>query len=88
MRGRLLDAHDDARAPAAVVVSESFARQFFVGEDPIGKRIAAGAGRPAAAQSAPPNWLTIVGVVRDVKSARVEAGPAPLMYRSVWQIRT
>jgi predicted permease len=86
VRGRLLDAHDDARAPAAVVVSESFARQFFAGEDPIGKRVSAGAGRPATAQAAPPNWLTIVGVVRDVKSARVEAGPAPLMYRSVWQL--
>src|SRR4051794_6222623 len=86
VRGRVLDAHDDSRAPAAVVVSESFARQFFPGEDAIGKRVATGAGRAASAQTAPRNWLTIVGIVRDVKSARVEAGPAPLMYRSVWQL--
>ena len=30
--------------------------------------------------------MTIVGVVRDVKSARLEAPPAPLMYRSVFQL--
>jgi predicted permease len=83
--GRLLDEHDDVRAPPAAVVSESFARQYFAGEDPIGKRVATGAGRPASAQATPPNWLTIVGVVRDVKSARLEATATPLMYRSLWQ---
>jgi predicted permease len=85
--GRLLDEHDDERAPLAVVVSESFARQLFAGENPIGRRIAPGTGRPADAtvQAPPPNWLTIVGVVRDVKSARLEAIPAPLMYRALWQ---
>ena len=46
VRGRLLDDHDDVRAAPAVVVSESFARQFFADEDPIGKRIATGA-RPS-----------------------------------------
>jgi predicted permease len=85
--GRLLDEHDDDRAPLAVVVSESFARRFFDSEDPIGKRVSQGTGLPAGprAQVPPPNWLTIVGVVRDVKSERLETTPAPLMYRSVWQ---
>jgi putative ABC transport system permease protein len=69
-----------------VVVSESFARQFFPNEDPIGKRIAPGGARPPGAPAQPPNWLTIVGVVRDVKSARLEAAPAPAMYRSVLQV--
>jgi putative ABC transport system permease protein len=82
--GRLLDDHDDVRVPSAVVVSESFARQYFPGEDPIGKRVATGAGRPASAPT-PPNWLTIVGVVKDVKSARLEASASSLMYRCVWQ---
>jgi hypothetical protein len=86
VQGRLLDDHDDIRAPSAVVVSESFARQFFLTEDPIGKRIAPGGARPPGAPAQPPNWLTIVGVVRDVKSARLEAAPAPAMYRSVLQI--
>jgi predicted permease len=68
-----------------VVVSASFARRFFADQDPIGHRIATGTARPGGPQAPPPNWLTIVGVVRDVKSARLEAAPAPLMYRSVFQ---
>jgi predicted permease len=84
--GRLLDDHDDVRTAPAVVVSASFARQFFADQDPIGKRIATGGGRPGGAQAQAPNWLTIVGVVRDVKSARLEAAPAPLIYRSVYQV--
>jgi hypothetical protein len=85
VRGRLLDEHDDVRAPSAVVVSESFAGQFFGGEDAIGKRfMLGGGGRPPGAP--PINWLTIVGIVRDVKSARLEASPGPQMYRSLLQI--
>jgi putative ABC transport system permease protein len=88
VRGRLFDSHDDVHALPALVVSESFARQFFPGEDAIGRRIAPGArGRPGGGPPppAPPNWLTIVGIVRDVKSARLDAGAAPLLYRSVLQ---
>jgi len=88
LRGRLFDEHDDDRAPAAAVVSETFVRQFFPGEDPLGKRIGpAVRGRPASGpqQSAAVNWLTIVGVVRDVKSARLDAVAPPLLYRSVLQ---
>ena len=88
LRGRLFDAHDDVKAPIALVVSESFARQFFPGEDALGKRLAPGSrGRPGGGplQATPINWMTIVGVVRDVKSARLDAGAVPLMYRSVLQ---
>lgn len=88
VRGRLFDDHDDVHAPLALVVSESFARQFFPGEDAIGKRIGPGArGRNGGGplQAAPANWLTIIGIVRDVKSARLDAGAAPLLHRSVLQ---
>ena len=86
VRGRAFDDHDDLRAPAGIIVSDSFARQFFADEDPIGRRITLGArGRLASAPPVPPAWLTIVGVVRDVKSARLDATPLPMMYRSVLQ---
>ena len=87
VRGRLLDDHDDVRAPAAVVVNESFARQFLPGEDPIGRRFIFGGGggqRPSAA--ATQNWQTIVGIVRDVKSAGLDVAPAPQLYRSIDQV--
>jgi putative ABC transport system permease protein len=88
LQGRLFDDHDDDHAPAAVVVSETFVRQFFPGEDPLGKRIGPGVrGRPASGpqQAVTLNWLTIIGVVRDVKSERLDASATPLVYRSVFQ---
>jgi len=88
VRGRFFDAHDDVKAPLAAVVSESFARQFFPGEEAIGRRIApATRGRAGAGplQPAPPMRLTIVGIVRDVKNGRLDAADAPLLYRSVLQ---
>ena len=91
VRGRAFDQHDDVRAPAAIVVSERFAQQFFPGEDPVGKRVSPGLraqllASPQARTPPPRTWLTIVGVVRDVKSARLEAPPAPMLYRSVLQV--
>jgi predicted permease len=88
MQGRLFDDHDDTHAPGAIVVSESFARLFFGGASAVGKRIAMGATlRPAGGplQPAPVNWLTIVGVVRDVKTDRIDTIPAPMLYRSIRQ---
>lgn len=57
--GRAFTTADTTRTPAVIVVSETFARKWFPGDDPIGKRIAF-------------NWdiegfQTIVGVVGDVK---------------------
>ena len=87
VRGRLFDDHDDAHAPAAVVVSESFARQFFPNGDAVGKRLAPGTRVRTASpqQASPPNWWTIVGIVRDVKADRLDAAVTPMFYRSVLQ---
>ena len=89
IRGRLFDDGEDAQKPTAIVVSESFVRRFFRDEDPIGKRIAAGARvgvAPGPLQQQAPNWMTIVGVVRDVKSSGLDTDAAPAIYRSVWQL--
>lgn len=61
IEGRLIDASDRAEALPVVVVSQEFARQAWRGEDAIGKRVR----RLRAGQSFP--WMTVVGVVRDVK---------------------
>jgi putative ABC transport system permease protein len=64
-RGRLLTRHDGSDAPPAVVVSESFARREFPQGDALGHRIPL---------DVPPNetWLTIVGVVADVKNVGLD----------------
>jgi predicted permease len=58
VRGRAFDANDRAGAPPVALVSQAFARRFWPDADPIGKRI----GYP---QQSP--WLTVVGIVPDMK---------------------
>jgi putative ABC transport system permease protein len=60
-RGRLIDRTDRADTLPVVVVSEEFARQAWPGKEPIGQRVR----RVRAGQTFP--WLTVVGVVKDVK---------------------
>lgn len=62
-RGRLLNDHDTAGAPVAVLISQSFADRKFAGQDPIGQRVRIG---PDVGHIDRP-WATIVGVVGDVR---------------------
>ncbi|MGH9774934.1 MAG: ABC transporter permease [Candidatus Acidiferrales bacterium] len=39
LRGRFLSDQDDERSPAVIAIDEEFAREYFPGEDPVGKRI-------------------------------------------------
>jgi putative ABC transport system permease protein len=90
MRGRPFSEHDDTKAPSAIVVSEGFARQFFGSTgDALGKRVTLGTRVRTAAGPAPPaplNWWTIVGVVRDVKTDRLDTNAVPMLYRSLLQV--
>jgi putative ABC transport system permease protein len=63
-RGRLLLDSDTADAPRVVVITEELARQAWPGEDPVGRRLRRG----RATDTHP--WLTVVGVVSDVKEDR------------------
>jgi putative ABC transport system permease protein len=60
-RGRLLTEHDRAGTLPVVVVDENLAREYWPGEDPVGRQIRRGAG-PGDGP-----WQTIVGVVGNVK---------------------
>lgn len=59
LKGRYFTAADDEHAPGVVIINESMARRYWPGEDPIGKRISDGLPQSL--------WLTIIGVVEDVK---------------------
>ena len=61
------------------VVDENFARRFYPGEDPVGKRIKRG-----GPQSTRP-WKTIIGVVRSVRNQRLDATSLPQAYFPVFQ---
>ncbi|HSB08535.1 MAG TPA: ABC transporter permease [Blastocatellia bacterium] len=72
IRGRLLDEHDVAGSPPAVLISESLAKRRFLDENPIGKRLHVGR------QDVP--WYTIVGVVGNVKQASLVAPQTDAVY--------
>ena len=70
LRGRLLVAPDQAGQPHVAVVNQAFVRQLFPTADPIGRRLHRG--------SAP--WVTIVGVVNDIRRAGKTAEIRPQVY--------
>jgi ABC-type antimicrobial peptide transport system permease subunit len=57
----LFDARDTADGPAVTVVNERLAKQFWPGDNPLGRRV----GRPPR-PGTNTNWLEVVGVVNDV----------------------
>jgi len=64
LRGRFLDQRDGPSALPVVVVSDELVRQAWPGEDPLGRRVR----RLRAGRAGP--WMTVVGVVADVKEDR------------------
>jgi putative ABC transport system permease protein len=77
-RGRGFGPEDHQDAPRVALVNETLARHFWPGQDVLGKRLRFPGPPPPAADGkpAPPPWITIVGVVADVKSAALDA-PTP-----------
>jgi putative ABC transport system permease protein len=74
-RGRAFDERQDrADAPGAVIVSETAARRYWPGEDAVGKRLSVGT------PESPDDWLTVVGVAKDVRQFQLDADPKPQMY--------
>jgi predicted permease len=59
--GRFFDDRDDPNAPKRILINASMARRYWPGQDAVGKRIT------FADKPKPEDWLTIVGVVGDVK---------------------
>ena len=65
LRGREFDARDVVTSPPVALINESMARQFWPGEDPIGKRFRMGDTKGP--------WKTVVGVVGDVLHKGLDA---------------
>ena len=70
LRGRLLNDHDVAGVPEAVLINDGYAGRVFHGQDPVGQRVRLG---PDMGHADRP-WATIVGVVGDVKQRSLAIG--------------
>jgi putative ABC transport system permease protein len=75
-RGRAFTERDDRHAPPVAIVSESFAKQFFPDEDPIGKRIIPN----GSVDPGKPPVREIVGVVADMHLISLRLPPKPQIY--------
>ena len=71
MRGRFLNDEEAKLPPASVIVNQMLARKVWPGSDSIGKRIRLGPDYP---------WLSVVGVVADIKNHGSNVATKPEMY--------
>ncbi|HEU0180069.1 MAG TPA: ABC transporter permease [Blastocatellia bacterium] len=66
-QGRFFDDHDDAQAQPVAIINETMARQFWPDENALDKRF-----RPYS-DDFRDRWVTVVGIVGDIKEMGLEA---------------
>jgi putative ABC transport system permease protein len=69
--GRQFTPADNQQAPKVLIVNESFARQFWPGQNPVGKHVVVGRL---------PQPLEVVGVADDIKNRGLGQEPQPQVY--------
>jgi len=71
-KGRFFTEADNADAPGVVIINEALARKYWPNEDALGKRI--------SFDDSNPKWITIVGIVGDIRHRGVDLDPKPEIY--------
>jgi predicted permease len=79
LRGRFFTESDKADSQPVTIVNRKLAEHFWPGQDPIGRRLRRGMAET------PTPWLTVVGVVDDVKLGSPDGGTAEQFYQPVSQ---
>ncbi|HET9307340.1 MAG TPA: ABC transporter permease [Candidatus Sulfotelmatobacter sp.] len=78
LQGRDFSEGDRPDTTSVAIISQTMARQFFPGANPIGQRF---------------HWgdralFTIIGVAADVRISALDADPPPMIYNSMFQVET
>jgi putative ABC transport system permease protein len=79
--GRFFSERDNASAPSVAIVSQSVSHDFWPNEDPVGKRIT------LEDNPKPEDWLTVAGVVDDVRQSSLTEHPHRAIYQPYEQVR-
>jgi putative ABC transport system permease protein len=79
LSGRALGRGDRAETPRVAVVNRRFASTYFADQDPLGRRIAWRPGASTPVEEGP-RWITIVGVVEDVKTTSLRNDDSVAVY--------
>jgi len=77
VRGRSFDEQDTRQGRSVAIINEAMARQFWPGQDPLGKQL-----RPG-----PPSvpFVEVVGVARNTRGARLWEADQPYLYLPLLQ---
>ena len=74
LEGREFDERDTSGAPNVVIVNQTFAKRYFEGRNPVGRRV-----------QVENRWATVAGLVQDSKYHSLAEGPTPYFYRPFQQ---
>jgi putative ABC transport system permease protein len=78
--GRTFTMQDHADAPRAIVINETLANLGWPGQDPIGRRMRAGD------ENSQSPWMTVVGVINDVRRGDLRRAVRPELYQCALQV--
>ena len=73
--GRDFTENDGPYSQRVAIISRGLATRYFPGENPIGKRVKIGLA------SEPGDWMTIVGIVADIRQNPFDKNYRPVLYR-------
>jgi predicted permease len=88
VNGRFFTVHDDANAPAVVIVNQALAESYWPGQNPIGMQIGVdyvGAGRNVTDA---PRFREVVGIVANVKQKGLDLPVESALYTPYLQDET
>ncbi|MFZ0924112.1 MAG: ABC transporter permease [Candidatus Acidiferrales bacterium] len=73
LSGRTFDASDGANTRRVALINQTAAKRLWPRQDPIGARFNRG-------NTSPQQWITVVGIVADVRQAGLDVPPRPEIY--------
>jgi putative ABC transport system permease protein len=82
VRGRVFDERDKLEAEDVCIISEGLAQRLWPTDDAVGKRLKL--GKPEGGPN--PDWMTVVGVVGDVRHQALGGDAGPDLYNPSLQL--
>lgn len=73
LRGRYFADVEDGSKPGVVIINQTLARQYFPGEDPVGRQI-------GDTSLSPKSIRQIIGIVEDIREAALDSDTWPTVY--------
>jgi predicted permease len=80
IRGRFFLEGDETGKQEVAIIDETTARRYWSGIDPVGRRL-----RLEGNRNLPLSWVTVVGIVKDMKQDGLDTDGVPHIFRPIYQ---